>query len=368
MLRCKLCAEKLAAEELNVCSECIRSRFDEAFKFIEEAHSRARRKLNLPVFPPKGSGVKCKICGNGCVIEEGKVGYCGLSRNEGGRIVREVGTKELGLVFGYKDYHVTNCTASFVCAGGTGAGYPRYAMRNGPEIGFANASLFLGSCSYHCLYCQNTDWHLMSMRKEPRMSVEQLVDWVLGDDEFTCVCWFGGSPETQAPFVYEASRLLNEKRGNRILRICLESNGNFSWHWLKKIAELCLESGGGIKFDLKCAPGSKLNIALSGIDNKMAYQNFERLVEFHRERREVPFLRASTLLVPHYVDLIEVREIIDFIANLDKSIPYNLLAFHPHYLLEDLGFTPRKFALECLHAAREAGLERVTIGNVHLLR
>ncbi|MCW1301439.1 MAG: radical SAM protein [Candidatus Nanoarchaeia archaeon] len=367
MIECKLCAERLAAKELKVCSECIRNCFDEAFKFIEEAQTKARGELDLPTFPPKGKGIKCGICGNECIIGDGEVGYCGLSRNEGGRIIREVGTEDVGLVFGYKDYHVTNCTASFVCAGGTGAGYPKYAVRNGPEIGFANASLFLGSCSYHCLYCQNTDWHQMSMKKEPRMSTEELVDWILRDDEFTCVCWFGGSPETQAPFVYQVSRLLSERKGNRILRICLETNGNFAWHWLKRIAELSLESGGGIKFDLKCAPGSKLNIALSGIDNTVAYRNFERLVEFHRERKEVPFLRASTLLVPHYIDLEEVKRIIHFIAELDKSIPYNLLAFYPCYMLADLGFTSKKFALECLQAAKEAGLEKVTVGNVHLL-
>jgi pyruvate formate lyase activating enzyme len=57
-----------------------------------------------------------------------------------------------------------------------------------------------------------------------------------------------------------------------------------------------------------------------------------------------------------------------FIARLDRAIPYALLAFHPDFEMDDLPCTPRKQAEECLAAAHEAGLSRVRVGNIHLLR
>jgi pyruvate formate lyase activating enzyme len=372
MVVCKICKNEFdGSERLPVCINCIRNNFEQAMPFIEKAHATTRSHMGLPTFPPRDvEGLVCGICGNACRIAKGAVGFCGLTENIDGKLVREVGTESVGLVSAYKDPHVTNCVASPFCAGGTGAGYPKYAMVDGPEIGYINASIFLGTCSYHCLYCQNTSWHDMIIDKQPKMEAEELARWILADRKITCMCWFGGSPEPQIPFVWNVSRLVRKeaKSEGRILRVCLESSGNFSWKWLKKIAKISLESGGGIKFDLKAAKGSNVNISLSGVSNDVSYSNFEKLVEFHRQRPEVPFLRVSTLLVPHYIDLEEVKSIAKFVAGLDATIPYSLLAFYPHYLMTDLGFTSRKFAERCYKTSREAGLKNVRIGNIHLLR
>ncbi len=110
-----------------------------------------------------------------------------------------------------------------------------------------------------------------------------------------------------------------------------------------------------------------MNKALTGVSNEKSYENFEKLVKLHKKRREVPFLIASTLLIPGYVSEEEVREISRFIASLDSSIPYSLLAFYPCFEMKDLPLTTRKFAESCLKIAKEEGLERVRIGNIHLL-
>ncbi|MDI6806712.1 MAG: radical SAM protein [Candidatus Aenigmarchaeota archaeon] len=368
---CRVCKTvKPISQFLGVCKDCIRNFPDRSISYIKEVHEKARKMMNVPAFIPKDGEVICEICGNKCRISKGKKGYCGLTENIDGKLTRKIGNEEVGLGLVYKDPHPTNCTAVNWCAGGTGAGYPKYAMKNRTEFGFANASVFLGTCNYHCLYCQNVSWHDMIRDKAPLMKAEELTNLILEDKEYTCVCWFGGTPEPQIPFVWNVSRLIRKKvkQEDRILRICLESNGNFSWRWLKRIAKISLKSGGGIKFDLKTAKGSQLNLALSGVSNEVSYENFERLVKFHQRRPEVPFLRTSTLLVPHYIDLEEIRKITKFIASLDKTIPYSLLAFYPHYCMTDIGLTSRKFALECYKVAKEAGLEKVRIGNLNLLR
>jgi pyruvate formate lyase activating enzyme len=81
----------------------------------------------------------------------------------------------------------------------------------------------------------------------------------------------------------------------------------------------------------------------------------------------VPLARASTLLVPGYVDDEEIRALASFIADLDPTIPYSLLAFHPLYHMEDMPFTRREDAERYLRICREEGLEKVRIGNPWLL-
>ena len=77
-------------------------------------------------------------------------------------------------------------------------------------------------------------------------------------------------------------------------------------------------------------------------------------------------LTATTLMVPGNVDTEEVGAIARFIADLDPSIPYSLLAFHSDYEMADLPYTGLKQAAECWRTAREH-LERVNVGNLHVL-
>ena len=132
------------------------------------------------------------------------------------------------------------------------------------------------------------------------------------------------------------------------------------------MAQLSLNSGGCIKFDLK-AWNEGIHHALCGVTNKKTLENFRILSSWTPKRPDPPFLIASTLLVPGYVDEREVGEIADFIAHLNPEIPYSLLAFYPQFYLQDLPTTSRSHALRCKDRAEAAGLKRVNVGNIHLL-
>ncbi len=92
------------------------------------------------------------------------------------------------------------------------------------------------------------------------------------------------------------------------------------------------------------------------------------LAKWTDQRPEPPFLIASTLLVPGYVDEPEVEKIAAFISSLNPEIPYSLLAFYPQFYLNDLSTTSKSHALRCKAIAEKAGLKNVRIGNMHLLR
>jgi len=237
-----------------------------------------------------------------------------------------------------------------VCAGST-------------DYGRTNLAVFYESCSFNCLFCQN--WHYRTRSRRPAYATAESLAEAAGETT-GCICYFGGDPTTQVEHALAASRLAIGRAKGRGLRICWETNGSTARKCLKKAAELSLETGGCVKFDLKAWHGG-LHRALCGADNKRTLENFAWLAELGKQRPKPPFLVASTLLVPGYIDVGEVRAIAGFIARLDPTIPYSLLGFHPDFYMTDLPCTSRRHAQECQDAARAAGLQRLRIGNPHIL-
>lgn len=367
MGKCKICGSEseFISSYLRLCLDCILSKPKEAKQIALKIHAKSRKEFGLPPKVPKDpNGLPCNNCGNRCRIGEGKKGFCGLVENKAGKLIRHAGTPEKGLCEWYYDALPTNCVGIENCPGGTGCGYPKFAKTKGAEVGYYNLSVFYGTCNFNCLFCQN--WHFRENLRtlSPIISAQELASKV--NEKVTCICYFGGDPNPQLLHAIETSKVARENSKN-ILRICMETNGNANPNLLKRFAEIALESGGSIKFDLKVWDES-LSFALSGISNKTTLKNFKMLAEYHKKRLEVPFLHASTLLIPGYVEEDQVREISKFIAKLDPTIPYSLLAFYPTFLMSDLPYTPRKVAEKCLKISKEQGLEKVRIGNIHLLR
>lgn len=347
---------------LSLCADCIREADDASLAQLEAIHAISRHEFDLPAGPPSNpDGIKCGLCQNKCRIGVGARGYCGVRRNENGRL--KGGTPDGAAVSWYHDPLPTNCVADWVCAGGSGAGYPQWACRPGPEQGHLNLAVFYQACTFNCLFCQN--WHYREKstthRTRPAMELAEAVT-----AETSCICFFGGDPTCQLPHALAASRLARKQNPKRILRICWETNGSMSSELLSKMMHLSVESGGCVKFDLKTMD-KNLHTALCGVDNGRTLENFAAASAYIPQRPEPPPLVASTLLVPGYIDAREVKAIAQFIAGLDPNIPYALLAFHGDFLMTDLPSTSRKQAERCLAAARAAGLKRVRLGNVHLL-
>jgi pyruvate formate lyase activating enzyme len=186
------------------------------------------------------------------------------------------------------------------------------------------------------------------------------------DSRTACICYFGGDPGPQAHHAIATSKIARRDNPDRHLRICWETNGSVNPKVLDEWVSLSLESGGCVKFDLK-AFDENLHLAVCGITNRRTLSNFKRAAERIHQRTDPPLVIASTLLVPGYVDADEVGAIAEFIADIDPDIPYSLLAFHPQFLMTDLPLTSRRHAHEAESAARSAGLNRVRIGNIHLL-
>jgi pyruvate formate lyase activating enzyme len=338
----------IASRALGVCSGCILSDFGKVERHVARVHAKARAEFDLPGKPPdEPDGICCRLCGNECVIGEGKLGFCGLRTVEHGRIRHLAGTPARGLLSWYRDPLPTNCVADWVCAGSR-------------QHGRHNLAVFYESCTSDCLFCQNWHFRLTVPESSETTSAADLAD--AANERTFCVCYFGGDPASQMPHALASARLLAE----RGVRVCWETAGTMHPKLLDAAVRWSMRSGGCIKFDLK-AFDEQLHLALCGISNERTLANFARAAARSKERPELPLVVASTLLVPGYVDPDQVGKIAGFISRIDPDIPYALLAFAPHFYLSDLPRTAASHAQAAEDAARAAGLRRVRIGNRHLL-
>jgi pyruvate formate lyase activating enzyme len=369
MGKCRICHGKTddISNSLGVCLECIRRRPDQALEITRRVHAESRAIYGLPAEPPRDAdGTPCSVCANNCVVGVGNTGFCGLTQNVDGHLIRFGGTAESGILEWYYDALPTNCVSWWFCPGCTGSGYPKYAYKPEAERGYSNLAVFYGGCSHDCLYCQNWHYRNLAMKHKPVVSAEALA--TRAEKHVSCVCYFGGDPSPQMPHSLEVSRIALEraKTEKRVLRVCWETNGCLNPRFAEKAAEYALESGGNIKFDLKTS-SEELSMALCGVSNKPALSNFRMIGEkFYEKRKELPMLSASTLLVPGYIDAEEIENIAKLISEVDPRLPYTLLAFYPCYVMNDLPTTSRKRALQCKNAAKRY-LKNTRIGNIHLL-
>lgn len=294
--------------------------------------------------------MSCRLCANRCALQEGERGYCGLREARNGRIryVWDGGAKR-ALLHSYYDPLPTNCCAAWFCG----------------AQGGLNFAVFFYGCNFDCLFCQNAQHK--HLEEGELISVEGFAARALAP-RVHCICFFGGSPEPQLPFAILASRAvmrMAEDEGRRI-RICWEWNGAGNPALVRRAAGISLETRGIVKFDLK-AWDEKLALALCGVSTRPSFENFAMLAEEFLPRADYPFLTATTLLVPGYVDGEEVGRIAEFIASFSPEIPYSLLVFYPAYCMSDLPVTSKEQVIRCFRAAKDAGLRRIHVGNLHLL-
>jgi pyruvate formate lyase activating enzyme len=348
----------LISDAVGVCVDCLRWRPRKALEVAARAHRISRTRFKLPPAPPSG-GISCGICGRGCAVPEGGLGYCGLVRNIGGRLGRPGGDVNVGVLTYYFDPIPTNCVADWVCPAATGRGYPKYARSPLGEEGYYNLAVFYGACSLDCLYCQN--WQYREYPSSPRLVSVAELEKAMGR-RVTCVCFFGGDPAPQTVHALLVARRAAEKG----IRVCWETSGQLAPHLLDKVVEVSLKTGGIVKFDLKAFTPSVYK-ALTDGEVDVALRNFKAAARRFRERPEVPLVVASILLVPGYVDEVEVDLLTKFVAQINPEIPTRFLAFHPDYMLRDLPPTSRRHAEAAVKIARENGLAEVSLGNEWLL-
>ena len=282
MITCVKCNSNPAAKSLGFCVECVRNKLHPAN--FSQIHRHTRKKYELPVhIPETQNGITCRFCSNKCQMSEGDIGFCGLRRFHQGRI-ESLAPKGSAFAHMYLDPLPTNCCAAWFC--------------NSTKKTGASLAVFFYGCNFNCLFCQNASHKHLSSASI--ISEDDMVSAAL-NKLVQCICFFGGSPEPQLPFTLRVvKRIIEESQNSK--HICWEWNGAGNPGMVKKAAELAAYSGGTVKFDLK-AYHPNVSYALCGVSNQQVFQNFATIAGLSYP----DVLTATTLLVPYYVDQIELQ-------------------------------------------------------------
>lgn len=278
--------------------------------------------------------VQCLACAHYCVIQEGKTGICGVRKNDGGVLFSLVYGKPAAV-------HVDPIEKK-----------PLYHFMPGTKI----LSFGTFGCNFRCGFCQNYDisqnrLQVMSykLQEMEEWAPERIVKLAL-ERRIPSIAYTYNEPTIFVEYARDTMVLARE----RGLKNVFVSNGYESKETLDYIGpyldaiNIDLKSFRNEFYQKNC--GAKLQPVLDTI--KRVHE-----MKIHQE--------ITTLVIPGENDSEdELRQIAEFIASVDKNIPWHLSRFHPDYKMTGKDITSYESLAKAREIGLKAGLKYVYLGNV----
>lgn len=281
--------------------------------------------------------VKCLTCNHYCKISEGKTGICGIRKNKDGELHLLTYGKPLGLQVDPIEKK------------------PLHHFLPGTE------SLSLGTfgCNFSCEFCQNWDSSQRSKMMEDHsveksleniryQSPESIVEITKG--KIPSISLTYTEPSVFFEYGFDIAKLAHKNN----IKIVYVSNGFMSEELLEKMNGLL----DGINVDLKSFSEDFYRKTCKG--------NLKPVLENIRKIHEMGiWIEITTLVIPGKNDSEkELTQIAEYIAGVDKSIPWHLSAFRPEFRMMEIPRTPMETLMKAKEIGKKAGLKYTYLGNV----
>lgn len=276
----------------------------------------------------EGEKVRCNLCPRHCILSDGQKGFCGVRRNEKGKLY--------SLVYGRL------CSMNID------------PIEKKPLFHFAPGSRSLSiatvGCNLKCKFCQN--WEI-SMSKEifgenvePEEVVEAAKNYNAEGIAYTYV-----EPTIFYEFALDTMKLA-KKAGLYNIWV---SNGYTEIEPIRKMAKYL----DAINVDLK--GDKKFYNTLCYVADETPIK--KALLEY---KKHGIWIEVTTLLIPGYNDKKEqIEQIVNWVKeNLGDSTPLHFSRFFPHYKLMDVPSTPLETLEKAFEIAKNKGMKYVYVGNV----
>lgn len=271
--------------------------------------------------------VKCRLCPQGCVIADGKKGYCRVRQNHGGTLY----TMNYGKCSSYGIDPIEK--------------KPLYHFYPGSYI----FSVGTFGCNLRCGFCQN--WSIAHENPETvDLSPQKLVEAAAsgqGGDHSVGIAYTYSEPFMWYEFVHDTAILAREAG----LQNVMVTNGFVNPEPLEKLLPYI----------------DAMNIDVKGFSDR--YYNETCTGELHPVLKTVEMaskqchVEITTLLVTGLNDSEEeITGLANWLAGVDKEIPLHFSRYFPNYKME-LPPTP----LETMARAREIARQKLSyvyLGNV----
>jgi len=270
--------------------------------------------------------VKCRLCPHNCTIEEGKFGICKTRTAQGCKLYTTIYGEVSAIAMDPIEKK------------------PLYHFFPGSSI----LSIGTVGCSFKCQFCQN--YHISQNPNYPTdfYSPEEIAELALNKSSIG-VAYTYSEPLIWYEYVYDTG-IEARKRG---LKNVFVTNGYINQEPLLEL----LKYADAFNIDLKSFNKDFYRKIIGG--------KLEPVLETIKEISRHPEidLEVTTLVIPGYNDSDkEMDEITDFLASLNKDIPYHLSAYYPAYKFKAPP-TPVE-TLERLKEIAEKKLNYVYLGNV----
>ncbi len=277
-----------------------------------------------------GGAVRCLACGHRCKVLPGRNGVCQVRFNRDG---------ELRVPFGY----VAGLAIDPI------EKKPFYHAYPGTEA----LSFGMLGCDYHCGYCQN--WVTsQALRDDEAVASPQFVD----PERIVSLALRHGckvlTSTYNEPLITSEWAIEIFKLGRQAGLVCsYVSNGNGT----PQVLEYIRPHVDLYKVDLK-AFSDRTYRELGGVlENTLATIRLLKKMDF--------WVEIVTLVVPGLNDSDdELRQIAEFVADVDEYMPWHVTAFHPDYRMTDPPQTSVEALLRAYEIGRAAGLKFVYPGNI----
>ncbi|MGC8662199.1 MAG: AmmeMemoRadiSam system radical SAM enzyme [Candidatus Micrarchaeia archaeon] len=277
-----------------------------------------------------GERAVCNLCARRCNIPKGGLGFCGVRKNNNGKIFSTVYGKIAALNIDPIEKK------------------PLFHFKPGARM----LSVGTVGCNFNCQYCQNWD---LSHEHEPmgkdimpdelvKLGLEQSVDGLT---------YTYNEPTV---FMEYALDVAKEARKHKLFNTFV-TNG----YMTGESAELAAKYIDAITVDFK--GNANINFVRKYISILSDDPIFETL-KILKEKKV--FIEITDLIIPKVGDsLQDAKKLVLWIRdNLGPDTPMHFLRFYPEFKMQNIPETPIETLVEHHNMAKEAGMNYVYIGNV----
>ncbi len=271
-------------------------------------------------------GVKCTLCPHNCLIKESSSGICGIRKNRGGVLYSE----------NYGE--ITSLAMDPI------EKKPLYHFYPGSQI----LSIGTRGCNLKCPYCQNWSISQNASASSSYRKPEEIVALAV-DNNSAGIAYTYSEPVVWYEYVYDTARAARE----RGIKNVMVTNGFINEKPLAKLLPFI----DAMNIDLKCY--DELNY------KRIHKGGLEPVKETIKNAYAAGCLvEVTTLVVTGINDNFdEMMETAEFIASVNKGIPWHISRYHPSYKYNEPA-TDIEFMLDIYEAASEV-LDFVFTGNLH---
>jgi len=277
-------------------------------------------------YKKKDSGVECLLCPHSCILQDGKRGICGVRESRDGKLYTAI--------YG----EVTSAAMDPI------EKKPLYHFYPGTKI----FSIGTKGCNLSCPFCQNWSISQDSDTRSQYYAPDEIVRTALSNDSVG-IAYTYSEPIIWFEYVKDTA-LLAKKHG---LKNVLVTNGCIMGAPLEEMLGFI----DAMNIDLKCHNSDTYSKKLKG-----RLDSVKDTIKTAHEKG--CFIEITTLIVPKINDNIkELIEIAEFIASIDKRIPWHLSRYHPSYKYNESA-TDIDFIAQVWKSAKDI-LDYVFTGNIH---